>query len=95
LEALTRDLEAAWAFCPSRPSSRSEGGWDGHWLIVIVTAAVLGWLYFSAKLRTLRLRVPPLAVPDGGDPPLGRAMEEHVSEAPSSGRARVSDEGGS
>ena len=47
------------------------------WLIVIV--ASLGWLYFSAKLRTLRLRVPPLAVPAAGHPPPGRKMEERVS----------------
>ena len=32
------------------------------WLIVIGIIA-LGWLYFSAKLRTWRLRVPPEAVP--------------------------------
>jgi hypothetical protein len=36
-------------------------GWT--WLIVIV--AVLGWLYFSAKLRTLRLRIPPTGEPPG------------------------------
>jgi hypothetical protein len=33
------------------------------WLIAIGIAVALGWLYFSAKLRTLRLRVPPEAVP--------------------------------
>ncbi len=36
------------------------------WLIVIVAA--LGWLYFSAKLRTLRLRVPPATVPSERSP---------------------------
>ena len=33
------------------------------WLIAIGIVIALGWLYFSAKLRTLRLRIPPAAVP--------------------------------
>jgi hypothetical protein len=33
------------------------------WLITIGVVAALGWLYFSAKLRTLRLRIPPAAAP--------------------------------
>jgi hypothetical protein len=33
------------------------------WLIVIGIIVALGWLYFSSKLRTWRLRVPPEAVP--------------------------------
>ena len=41
-------------------------------LIAIGIVLALGWLYFSAKLRTLRLRVPPLAVPAAGDPPPGK-----------------------
>ena len=29
------------------------------WLGIALIVVALGWLYFSAKLRTLRLRVPP------------------------------------
>ena len=32
-------------------------------LIAIGIVLALGWLYFSAKLRTLRLRAPSVAVP--------------------------------
>jgi hypothetical protein len=56
------------------------------WLIVIGIVIALGWLYFSAKLRTLRLRVPPAAVPTAGDPPPpDRGIDQQVSDSPSSG----------
>jgi hypothetical protein len=42
------------------------------WLSVIVIVVALGWLYFSAKLRTLRLRVPPVVQADRRDPPRAR-----------------------
>jgi len=63
LEELTRDLEAAWVFLPVAAFFAFSGryGMGTTWLIVIV--AMLGWLYFSAQLRMLRLRVPPSAVP--------------------------------
>ena len=38
------------------------------WVGVVVIAGALGWLYFSAKLRTLRLRVPPRPAPHTPDP---------------------------
>ena len=40
-------------------------------LIAIGIVLALGWLYFSAKLRTLRLRVPPRALPAADDSPSG------------------------
>jgi hypothetical protein len=39
------------------------------WLGAIAIVAALGWLYFSAKLRTLRLRLPPAFDPaEQGEP---------------------------
>lgn len=35
------------------------------WMGIVLIVVALGWLYFSAKLRTLRLRVPPVSVPPG------------------------------
>jgi hypothetical protein len=56
------------------------------WLIVIGIVVALAWLYFSAKLSTLRLQVPPAAVPMGGDPPPpDRGTDQHVLGSPSSG----------
>jgi hypothetical protein len=33
------------------------------WMGIVLIFLALGWLYFSAKLRTLRLRVPPASAP--------------------------------
>jgi hypothetical protein len=35
------------------------------WLGAIAIVVALGWLYFSAKLRTWRLRLPPDVDPHG------------------------------
>ncbi len=56
------------------------------WLIGIGIIVALGWLYFSAKLRPLRLRVP-LDVPAerDGSAPAERTTEHRVYGPPPPG----------